>query len=547
MAKKFSDSNLQSLPACATEFIKLVIKNMRYRKKVQADVLAELAAHFEDGLRDCQTDEEKEQKAQKLIEDFGDSKLLGVLLRRAKKRCRPLWRTVIVRTFQTTGVLILCLIFYCFYISLGRPNITINYVQQANLLVRPVADESLNAAPLYQKAFAAYKEPPKIELKEKHCIEQLSIEEFSALKQWLSDNNDAIRFFRQAGERPYCWWQRQTKNDIVINVIMPELSSVKKMATVIAWHAKLKAQDGNIEEALDDLLACYRAGMHLKGPRSLVEQLVGMAIQALSVWGVFDILDNQKIDGQLLKSLLDKFQDLVGRDSFVASYDVERFCGLDFLQRCYTDNGRGSGHMIPGRAKECFHLMREYNTESEFGEFGRFLVMSLASTDREQMNREFDKMYNIGQEWAYKTPWQLRQENADLGMGMENWSFFRKARLWPIQIFVPVVAQVSEIAHRAKAYCEALITVMSILRYKQIHGVYPENLNKLLETDLLTKLPMDPFSDKPLVYRKTDDGFTLYSVGRNFTDDGGKPSLDRKGKPKSWADDGDAVFWPVQK
>jgi len=105
MAKKLTDTNLQNLPACAAEYIKLVIKKMRYRKKVRAEVMTELAAHFEDELKDRKTDEEKEKKAQQLIEQFGDAKLLGILLRRAKKRCRPLWRTIVARTFQTVGII----------------------------------------------------------------------------------------------------------------------------------------------------------------------------------------------------------------------------------------------------------------------------------------------------------------------------------------------------------------------------------------------------------------------------------------------------------
>jgi hypothetical protein len=38
----------------------------------------------------------------------------------------------------------------------------------------------------------------------------------------------------------------------------------------------------------------------------------------------------------------------------------------------------------------------------------------------------------------------------------------------------------------------------------------------------LERLPDDPFSGKPLVYRLTDEGFRLYSVGPNGVDDGGK-------------------------
>ncbi len=218
MARKCNKSDLQSLPECARDFIKLVIRKMRYRKKVRADVQAELAAHFEDELRDCVTEEEKEQKAQQLIEQFGDVKLLAVLLRRAKKRCRPLWRTVVARTFQTIGVLILCFIVYCVYISLGKPTISVNYIEEMTRIARPVADEGLNAAPIYQKAIDAYNEPPLVKsetetekinlldaIRDKDWVTELTEEELTLLKQWLSDNADAIEFFKQATEKPHCY------------------------------------------------------------------------------------------------------------------------------------------------------------------------------------------------------------------------------------------------------------------------------------------------------------------------------------------------------
>jgi len=112
MKKKLSQVDLRYLPRCAGEYIKLVIKKMRYRKQVRADVLAELASDFEEELKECTGDEQKQQIARQLIEEFGDVKLLAALLRRAKKRCRPLWRTVVARTFQAFGALILCLIIY---------------------------------------------------------------------------------------------------------------------------------------------------------------------------------------------------------------------------------------------------------------------------------------------------------------------------------------------------------------------------------------------------------------------------------------------------
>ena len=112
MAKKDKYKELDKLPQVIQKYIDLIIKKMRYRKKMRLDVQAELAAHFEDELRDCENLQQREQRAKELIEKFGDAKLLGILLRRAKKRCRPLWRIIVARTFQTIGVLILCFILY---------------------------------------------------------------------------------------------------------------------------------------------------------------------------------------------------------------------------------------------------------------------------------------------------------------------------------------------------------------------------------------------------------------------------------------------------
>ena len=80
MSKGQNDKLFENLPERAAEFITLVIKKIRYRRKVRADVAAELAAHFEDALKDCTTEDEKQKKAEQLIEQFGDVKLLGVLL-----------------------------------------------------------------------------------------------------------------------------------------------------------------------------------------------------------------------------------------------------------------------------------------------------------------------------------------------------------------------------------------------------------------------------------------------------------------------------------
>ena len=57
---------------------------------------------------------------------------------------------------------------------------------------------------------------------------------------------------------------------------------------------------------------------------------------------------------------------------------------------------------------------------------------------------------------------------------------------------------------------------LAIIDYKKEHGAFPPDLQALGAQDLV-----DPFTGKPLVYRPEPNGFLLYSLGPDLTDDGG--------------------------
>ncbi len=61
---------------------------------------------------------------------------------------------------------------------------------------------------------------------------------------------------------------------------------------------------------------------------------------------------------------------------------------------------------------------------------------------------------------------------------------------------------------------------VAVERYRQHAGTLPTTLNDLLPA-YLSSAPIDPFSGRALVYRPTNPGFVVYSVGPNRHDDGG--------------------------
>ncbi len=549
--RKETESQFNRLPARATDFIKLIVNKMRYRRKVQQDVQAELVAHFEDELKDCAGDQEKEQKAQKLITEFGDVKLLAVLLRRAKKRCRPLWRTVVVRTFQTVGVLILCFVLYLVWFFTGKPAVTIDYLAEFNQMVRPAVDESLNAAPFYNEAEKRYEQ---LSEDNKELFDLLSKkpgevtpEQKQLIEKWLSDNEETLELVITGSQKPYYWpeYVNKNKSDGMIGVIIPSLSGFRTLCRSLVWRAQLRAEKDQFEDAFSDIKSCYRFGQHLRGNKTLIEQLVGIAIEAISVRTIRDIISEFKIEPALLTALQKDFEQITLGEDFTVSFKGERLFVNDEIQRCFTEGRLGGGHLYLPRLRDLggsigfggFENADFYDVLIQIGH------IFFTHPNKRESREMADRFYAFWEKIAAENPGQLQAKGIDFNK--ESIQII-KGNLF-LEIMAPALGKVNEISYRSKTEVQATLLLIVLLRYKQNVGTYPNSLEELVTAGYIKEIPIDSFSDKPLVYKKIGDDFTLYSVGLNFSDDGGQIGKDSKDKPKLWTDNGDAVFWPILK
>ena len=700
MAKKYKQSGLQNLPACVAEFTKLLLKKMRYRRKVREDVQAELEAHFEDALKDCNTDKEKEQKAKQMITEFGDLKLLAILLRRSKKRCRPLWRTVVARTFQAIGVLILCFILYAIWFSAGEPTIRVDYVALFNRMNQPQVLDRDNAWPHYEKAISLYvpqspvtekfisyrqrgkKREEAIRLRkllkdhqqeiskwlgrnQKHwdsltaeqqaviqkcfeydwvplpknanqtytewqattfdrmtehvikCIEtdaEVTVPHprgslprwespgfpYAELKSWSMENrqippnlaeavsvavlHEADRRYRELpedisgplsdveqeyispwiGQNDAAWLEfvagssksyyyrpyssdPNDKDNSLWSVLMPHLSPLKKLARLGIWRSRNYRKQGRVQESIDDCVAIARVGSHLQGKGTLIEQLVGLGICAIARDETLRLLDTQKLSAADLQNLQNRLSRVYPDGYPLMNMEGERLFFMDVVQRSFTDGGPGGGHLIPGWWDEL-----QVMTASG-GDTGdkRFLMpfytaASMVHAGRDATEAKAKKLYDLQSKLAGMTPNQVHA--SDLKMPDEILNSMPRHRYFLLQIHMPALARASELAYRGKMGHESSLTVLALKRWQLQKDEYPETLNELIAAGFLSELPMDPYSDKPLVYRKTDEDFILYSVGPNFKDDDGEVTIEH-GSPQKWgtSEAGDILLWPVLK
>jgi hypothetical protein len=544
-----------NLPKIASDYIDAVIKSMRYRKKIRQDVREELFAHFTDALADCQTEDERIALAKDLIKEFGDVKLLGKLMRRAKKRCRPLWRTMVVRLFQAVGVMFLLLALYIGWFLSGKPVVTTNYVEVMNQQVRPVADETLNAWPYYKQAAEKYVEPndKKFDLSLRP-LAKLSDADRGVILQLIKDYQESLDMIRQGNQKPYYWQvydTGETKSNEVLAMLLPYSANYKDLSRLLCWQALMDAEQGNMQKAFDNTLDAYAFGQHLRGQNTtLIEQLVAIAIEALSTNTMRMLLDEnlQTIDLQTLDSVRNRFESMVSKGNFIISFEAEKLILYDELQRSFTQSQFGKSHLYAKRFGEIGGIGPFWDHDlGEYSGMAFFLLhpnVLFTHPDREQTRQAVDRFYAEMSRLAAKTPASLHKEGVD----MNNVVHDLTQNNILLRILVPALGKITRISFRCQADTAATLTIFAILQYHKSHAAFPDSLDSLVQSSLLDKLPMDPFSDAPLVYRKTDGGFTLYSVGLNFVDDGGVPGKDSKGKTMLWSEtEGDAVFWPVQK
>lgn len=72
----------------------------------------------------------------------------------------------------------------------------------------------------------------------------------------------------------------------------------------------------------------------------------------------------------------------------------------------------------------------------------------------------------------------------------------------------------------ATALQRAALAAIAVERHRQATGQLPQALTELVPA-YLPELPLDPFTGGPMRYRQSGEGYTVYSFGRDRSDDGG--------------------------
>jgi hypothetical protein len=390
-----------------------------------------------------------------------------------------------------------------------------------------------NAANDYERAFESFIGLPKglDEADLDTWPTQLPPKKVTLVRNWLASNQDAMaRLGRAAAKSYYCPAYATMPVELIMH---PSLSGLRGVVLATLSRAQVSAFDHSLSQSVADITTCFRVSQHLAGPKPLIEQIMGVAIQQQTSKTVMRILTHGKMTGPDLWQLQSALELVSVEYGPVISFSGERLICHALIQKTFTDELNGGGH-VPRAFIRC--IMNPPSPIRRLcGLSRRDDASKWKKLGRRQTERLTDELFTCLSSIEICTPVEVRQRGADVQTALQRIAGDNAF----LCEFIPGYAKAYHSAYRSRSLMNSLILIAAILRYQVECGDPPDDLSQIVQGGYVDVLPEDPYSGSSFIYRRTSQDFVLYGVGADFDDDGGV-----KEDGRSRESDADEVFWP---
>jgi hypothetical protein len=281
---------------------------------------------------------------------------------------------------------------------------------------------------------------------------------------------------------------------------MPHLTDNRAVSRTLSVLARRQAAAGKTDAAWRTALTGLRFADSLRKEPILISQLVRIAqlsIAADALRAIAEVAPPSVDDCAKLETLLASFE---SREPLVRAFDGERLLLGEWAFKLPVSNLKSMAETNP-TLSELFY----------------------ASAFRQ---RDHAAYLRVMRNYARNAAEPSAPEDAEFGDKMLS-EVPRDCIL--TRMLVPALSATKATFTAMIAQARVTRAGLAAIRFKREHGTFPSDLRALNVANA-----DDPFTGKPLIYRTTDHGFTIYSVGVNLVDDGGTKGKDSKSGDKVW-------------
>ncbi|GAB4186147.1 MAG: hypothetical protein Kow00105_00570 [Phycisphaeraceae bacterium] len=602
----------------AADTVRRVVKRTRLWRLEKVDVAKELIAHFLDG-------QEAGVSQDELLERFGDEKQVARLIRRAKKRQRPLAWHVFAWTRLGVGCLFGMYVLSALYLMTGSPSVKVDYLAVLNRRAASVPAEEA-AWPLYREALLTlnmreqrqwdtpipfYAENPDhpdaadylqygppYRYSRWQRIEQSDRPDkpgWSATVAFLEENAGALELIRRAASKPGQGFVLRFEEDLspadlkaldldpppanalssrktfrdpdrnLMGARLPHLGHFRSLARLLRMDTARAVEAGDAQTAYENVRAILGLARHTDEHPLLITGLVRLSIQVLAYETIQETLQARPdlwSDEQLSAIAHHLAAIKVNPADW---YNGDRLWFYDTLQRIYTDDGRGDGHiteegllLLPQLVS--FDTSLGHSAKEKSAAIAKLPAMAMLMASRKDMRQTYDALMDLGIAELQKPLWEtagtseMEQRFRQMTESPLQWT-----RYFLFASLMPALAPAHKTIEHEAGRREGVMTGVALELYRRQHGAWPDSLDALVPR-YLPAVPVDRLTGKPVRYKVTDAGPVVYSVGVDGDDDGGRPPIGENGKPDNQSagprshafgppagdePDGDWLLWPM--
>jgi hypothetical protein len=351
-------------------------------------------------------------------------------------------------------------------------------------------------------------------------------DEFPLLADWLAANEKPLALFVKASQRPrfYNPYLGNDESPSIVAVLLPQITLNRWAGRALSVRAMLQLGSGKTDAAIEDLQAIHRLARLQDQGMTLIDGLVAINIDTMALHGEAQLAQSGKLMAGELRKLDKALGELPPFTPMKDRIDKwERFAYLDVVTYLAKDN-RGAAELLEvdetivkliGTGVDWNETMRLGNT---------WYDRSVAALSLPTRGERLDAMAKVED--------QLHEMTANFKSGKRiaalllTWGPKRKKLMGRVMgeltigLMLPAVGAATFAEERTMVQHELTRVAIALAGYRAKHGSYPDELAKL-SPEFIAKLPLDRISGNPLKYRREDDGYVVYSVGRNGEDDDG--------------------------
>lgn len=312
------------------------------------------------------------------------------------------------------------------------------------------------------------------------------------LAAWLEENEGSLELARRAAYLPDYYMPPLIMGDDdnvpLINVVLPPLAPQRQLARTLAARAVYLRSQGRADEALTELLVAHRMGNQISHGNTLIEGLVGSAIDALAAKGFTQIAESGEARPEALKATLAEMDELsTSLPNWEEMIRREQLSGQSFIDDMIDMpgglSGFGSGFINPasqgdstGWSMLARRLKRLYLPDRVMKKQLRAYYDTLASAGRPRedgtiVTIEEDKLF------AAISPWNL-----------------------PVRIIAPSLSRANELVRRTEGNFLRAKLAVAAAAYQTEKGTPPPVLSALVP-EYIASVPPDPITGADFDYQ----------------------------------------------